>query len=82
MTTILPVKQTIRRGWQAQKIAQLEKENAELKKRAEDLQTQVTVKLTMLIGACRIPSIKKKQIEESLERFIEDLKKQKKQPPR
>ena len=40
----------------------------------EKLKTQVIVKLTMLIGACRVKSISKKQIEQSLERFIEELK--------
>ena len=45
----------------------------------EKLRTQVIVKLTLLIGACRVPSVKKKQIEQSLEEFIATLEKQGKQ---
>lgn len=40
----------------------------------KELKTQVVVKLTLLVGACRMPSVKKKQIEESLERFIKELR--------
>lgn len=43
----------------------------------EALRTQVIVKLTMLIGACRISTIKKKDIEQSLERFIKELEREK-----
>lgn len=43
----------------------------------EALKQQVIVKLTMLIGACRISTIKKKDIEQSIERFIKELEKQK-----
>lgn len=39
----------------------------------ESFRTKVIIKLTMLIGACRTPSIKKTQIEESIERFIKEI---------
>jgi len=35
----------------------------------------VIVKLTLLVGACRTPRITKKQIEKSLEDYIEELSK-------
>lgn len=44
---------------------------------AEKLREQVIIKLTMLIGACRSPKIRKSEIEESIERFIKELEKKK-----
>lgn len=35
----------------------------------------VIIKLTMLIGACRMPRITKKQIEQSIEAYIKELSK-------
>jgi hypothetical protein len=34
----------------------------------------VIVKLTLLVGACRVPKITKKQIEKSLENAIQEIK--------
>ena len=35
----------------------------------------VIVKLTLLVGACRMPRITKKQIEKSLQDYINELRK-------
>lgn len=44
--------------------------------KSDALKTQVIVKLTMLIGACRVSRITKKDIEKSLEQFIKELERQ------
>ena len=43
-------------------------DNTELKK----FKDQMEIKLILLIGACRMPKVTKRQIEESLERFIQE----------
>lgn len=37
--------------------------------------TSVIVRLTLLIGACRMPRITKRQIEQSLQAYIDELEK-------
>ncbi len=42
--------------------------------------TEIIIKLTMLIGACRMKNITKKQIEKSLEEFRDKVNREMQEP--